>query len=589
MVSLTDEEKIDKLIPLMNKERSRDMIVFLHIGRTLINIFDGSDDALTLWKSFCMKEIIPLCDEYWSILTNERLITRTSMKIGDFLTLIPDIDISSIYSVKCILKHIGEFSEETSRMIKRLDLDKQDNLPILLDKRINVRILDRYKYRYDIRIIEKWISKDNPKEYRELLNVSNYVDDSVYDNLFGTLVWADVQRSIIMGDNTTSTIGGLLRLLRSSIGCVKDGKGFFVMNGVNNISICTESQFLSMCSRIKVRKLKNIGLDTIIVDFMIYFMYRDITYYPGITDGDILNLFRQYEAREISNIYQPGIDKIISHIRDTLCNNDINIYNYVIDWMSYLVQNPEKPGTVLMMIGRPGVGKTIFWEWFADSIVGMHNSFIAATLSDITSRFNGHIASKRFILINECKGTSKHDHEYLKTLITDNYVRLERKGQDLIQINSSHCIVITSNQRDHHFIDEHDRRFLVVECSRDKKSNNYFSELSMMLSNYRDDFFTYLRRRDISSFIPSIIPETSIKEDIKEINIHPVQLFLREYRWTDWLMGSIVYNDYTEWCVKSGIQPVASNKFKIYSENMIDTKKSNKGVYYMHTQFDNTN
>lgn len=586
MIHLTDRQKAEKLVTLINKNRSRDISLLLYIGRTLVNIFDGEDIALTLWKSACVEEIIPLCDEYWHIISSERVTPRMFMKIGEFLSLMPDIDINDIDTVKSILNQCMKCSESAYKMISRLNIDKHDNVASLINKKIDIRTLERYKYRYDIHTLEKWASRDNPSEYNILLDISNYVDNSIYDTYFGSSIWADIQKYILLGDKKYSNISSILKLLRSSIGCVKRGKGFFVMNDVDNISICTDNQFISMCSKIKVKTLNNIPLSDIVIEFIPYLMYRDITYYPGIKDIDTLNLFYKYEAIEVTDIDDDAIDTILYHIRHILANNDEEIYNYILNWLSFIIQRSEKPETVLLQIGIPGIGKTVFWEWFADRIIGMNNSFIAATLSDITGRFNGHVANKRFLLVNECKGTSKHDHEYLKTLITDSYVRLERKGQDLVQINSSHCIVITSNHRDHHFIDEHDRRFLAIECSKEKRDITYFSNLISVLDRSNDIFYTYLLKRDISNFNPSILPVTSIKQDMIDINIHPVKQFLSEYIWNDWLSASQVYSVYKEWCMKSSISPVPNNKFKTYAENMIDTKKVNGCSQY---RLQNTN
>lgn len=575
---LTDQEKAEKLVSLISKDRSRDMSMFLHIGRTLINIFNGDNKALLLWKSCSVEEMVSACDEYWPVMSTERITPRMFMKIGEFLATMPGVDIQDIDCVRNTLTKLSHCSEESFKMIQRLNSVK-NNLPVLLSKKIDIRVFEQYKYRYNIRTLENWAYSDNQEIYEKLVN-SNYVDDTVYDIYFGSRVWADVQISIIAGDKSTANLRDLIKLLRSSVGCVKKGKGFFVMNDTDNISICTESQFLSLCSRIKVKRLNNITLDIVVSEYIIHLVYRDIVYSPCIKDISVLNTFRGYVAKEISNVDQDSVNIVLDHIESILCNNNANVYEYILNWMSFVIQRPEKVGVVIMMVGRQGIGKTIFWEWFADTIIGMNNSFVTATLSSISGKFNGHIASKRFILVNECKGSSKHDHEELKTLISDTYIRLERKGHDAVQINSSHCIVITSNHRDHTFIDEDDRRFFVLECSTEKKDPSYFTKLASTMDTCSDSFYTFLLKRDISEFTPSTIPETPIKEDIKESNTNSVRKFLQDNKWNNWKLGSIIYSDYKDWCSKMGMQFVPSNRFKIFAENMIEVKKTNKGVQY---------
>lgn len=58
--------KAKELIPLINKNRSKDTSMFLVIGRCLYKIFDGDSDGLDLWVSICCQEVQHLCLELWS-------------------------------------------------------------------------------------------------------------------------------------------------------------------------------------------------------------------------------------------------------------------------------------------------------------------------------------------------------------------------------------------------------------------------------------------------------------------------------------------------------------------------------------------
>ena len=200
---LTDQEKSEKLLPLISKERSRDMSLFLYMGRILVNIFDGDIQALSLWKSVSINEVQSLCDEYWPTISSERIKPRMFMKIGEFLSSIPSVDITNIDQVKKVLYRFSEYSDNAFRMIERLNLEHQNDLDRLLLRKIDIRALERYKLRYDIHTLENWARRDNPKGYEELIMLSNYIDESVYNSTFGSLVWADIQKMIISGDNAT--------------------------------------------------------------------------------------------------------------------------------------------------------------------------------------------------------------------------------------------------------------------------------------------------------------------------------------------------------------------------------------------------
>lgn len=63
-----DESKARDLVPLISKDRSRDMSYFLAMGRCLHRIFKGEGEGLELWRSACIPEMEDTCDEYWATL-----------------------------------------------------------------------------------------------------------------------------------------------------------------------------------------------------------------------------------------------------------------------------------------------------------------------------------------------------------------------------------------------------------------------------------------------------------------------------------------------------------------------------------------
>jgi len=63
-----DQAKALELLPLISKDRSRDMSFFLAMGRCLYRIFSGSDKGLDLWRDVSIEEMHSLCDEYWPTL-----------------------------------------------------------------------------------------------------------------------------------------------------------------------------------------------------------------------------------------------------------------------------------------------------------------------------------------------------------------------------------------------------------------------------------------------------------------------------------------------------------------------------------------
>jgi hypothetical protein len=236
----------------------------------------------------------------------------------------------------------------------------------------------------------------------------------------------------------------------------------------------------------------------------------------------------------VPTINMNDVNIILSHLKDNICNNDDTLYEYLVNWLAFVVQKPKKPGVVPLCIGKGGIGKTMFWEWFAKHIIGEHNCVLAATLSDISCKFNAHMANKKFVVVNEVKGGSKHDHDVLKSLITDSTVKLEAKGKDSVSVGSSHCIAIISNHKNHHFIDDDCRRFCVIACNPEKKDKPYFTRLGRAMEDASNDFYSYLMQINLLGFNPEDFPKVALRDEIAESNDNSVVAFLKEYTWIEW-------------------------------------------------------
>ncbi len=81
---ITDQEKAKQLVPMLSKDRSRDMTLFLGVGRCLHRIFKGSkgdmasSDGLDLWRSASIPEMQDACDEYWPAMETTSTYYRIS-------------------------------------------------------------------------------------------------------------------------------------------------------------------------------------------------------------------------------------------------------------------------------------------------------------------------------------------------------------------------------------------------------------------------------------------------------------------------------------------------------------------------------
>ena len=77
-----------------------------------------------------------------------------------------------------------------------------------------------------------------------------------------------------------------------------------------------------------------------------------LSYSPNTSPSNtkLFNLFLGFKVRPSVEINFALIDPITWHIENVWCNGDKNLSEYVINWLAYLIQYPEKkPGTVLVL------------------------------------------------------------------------------------------------------------------------------------------------------------------------------------------------------------------------------------------------
>jgi len=87
--------------------------------------------------------------------------------------------------------------------------------------------------------------------------------------------------------------------------------------------------------------------------------YRKIDYIPPPLHcpTDVYNMWNGFEIEKYRGETQP-CDAILKLIK-VLCNHEDNAYNYVLDWLANLVQEPGlKPGTAILFKSGQGAGKS---------------------------------------------------------------------------------------------------------------------------------------------------------------------------------------------------------------------------------------
>lgn len=216
-----------------------------------------------------------------------------------------------------------------------------------------------------------------------------------------------------------------------------------------------------------------------------------------------------------------SLDKILEFIKEVIADNDEAVYNYILNWLAFVLQNPgEKTGVGLVIAGNEGAGKSVFLEFVYKYLFGASVSHIASGLNVLTRQFNKFLMGKVLVCLEELKNVSKDnwlvDLDSVKDKLTRETLEIEKKHQDpLLLKNAINLIAVTNNLNAIPMIEGIRRRFALFTISNKYQYNkeNYFTNLSKHLNEFGANcLYTYLMNRNLKEFTATAIPETTYRK-----------------------------------------------------------------------------
>lgn len=268
--------------------------------------------------------------------------------------------------------------------------------------------------------------------------------------------------------------------------------------------------------------------------------YNRLVFKPhnhGVRRGD-LNTFTGFKAKRLPDGQAADPDIIapfFDHIKKVWANNDDEIYNYLVKWLSTVVQKPWQRTNVFILLTSPqGVGKGMICEFLIERVFGKHCAADCAGLGKVTSRFNSMLQGKVFLNVNEMSDINSRNFyansDKLKALITDNTLCIEKKGMSVYHVENCLNMIGCSNHRHTMNAETGDRRILALECNEELIGNRaYFDRLLAHLKrpDTADHIITYLYDHE-SDIDLRMIPMTDLKREMMSNSQTPALRFLNE-------------------------------------------------------------
>lgn len=293
--------------------------------------------------------------------------------------------------------------------------------------------------------------------------------------------------------------------------------------------------------------------------------YRKIVFYPGReVPHDQYNLWRGFGCDA-----KPGDGHLafLDHVRTNLCGGDSDLFDYVLNWSARMLQQPDTPGEVALVIrGKKGSGKGFFFRALS-SLLGQH-AMQVTNAKYLVGDFNAHLRDCVFLFADEAffAGDKKHE-SILKGLVTEPTITVEAKGVDAESAPNFLHVGMASNEDWVVPASADERRYLVLEAGTGKAQNiSYFKEMQRQLdSGGKENLLYYLLRRDLADFEVRNVPQTSALREQKTLSQRPDQAWwyhkLREGRWlpdhehySHEVPKDQLYEDYVDEMIRMGVQ-----------------------------------
>ena len=306
--------------------------------------------------------------------------------------------------------------------------------------------------------------------------------------------------------------------------------------------------------------------------------------------------FNNWTGFAVENFSDEGIksendddlDFILNHIK-ILCNNNIDVYNYFIKWLSHLFQYPEeKIGIMILFISREGTGKGLFIS-LIKKMLGSDKVLISNNCKEeVFGKFNDLMNNKILVDLEElhfldsCATT-----DLLKGYITEDTISIQEKGKKIFKVNSYHRFIATSNNDIPINTGDEDRRKLIIECSNELiKNTEYFEKLVNIIEDKSSQkkFYNFLKNQEIKNFYScdsKNIPKTEYHEDLKEYFTDTIKDFYNDLildlydTKEDNIYNNVLYQKYNVYCDNNGINKITNKKFILKFNNFI---KSETGI-----------
>lgn len=256
---------------------------------------------------------------------------------------------------------------------------------------------------------------------------------------------------------------------------------------------------------------------------------------------DMGHKFERVDGNDISFLKKYKYFNILLH---NLFVKDEYVH-YFVNWLSFIVNTKEKTGTAIVLKGVEGTGKDTLRKKLLMKIYHKDYFFVANNTS-MSSKFNKSFKDKLFAVFQEVKADMRESttlYENLKEYITEDVMRIERKGIDEFYVpnflncmffsNNSIPIQLSSTDRRYSVFNTSDTNLKEVCKNMGISSSDFYAKLEEESDAFIEDLINFKWDRDLATSAIS----TEAKEILAEVTSMKIESVGKKIRTQDcnWL------------------------------------------------------
>lgn len=207
-------------------------------------------------------------------------------------------------------------------------------------------------------------------------------------------------------------------------------------------------------------------------------------------------LSRDYNHEKLEKKYPKNILSLISN----LVNYKPEREKWVINWLAGFFKTLKRSRVSLVLRGDQGSGKSLFFNEVISKLFGEEYSIVVSD-ENLESDFKSWVDEKLFYNLNEIAVDMKSRRNiknFLKTLVTDEYVNVQSKFKDFKKVILYGNILITSNEAFPLEVEINDRRFTIFQTGKSLKTLDIdTNQLVKDINNELPLFAEYLRNYEV--------------------------------------------------------------------------------------------